>query len=483
MQNGFGVLPKAPQRCRLPEPREEALKILRTSPVGPSHLCRASTTPWTTTLLFTKRAALPRSTFIALPVAPITRSNNLALSLHRTPRSKLSMRLGLKLYSSNLGACRISLPCTRTSSQTLQAMKRRGRNNTTRCFARESDASSEKVVSIAALETETGSESNRIAANAVEKKNQGASKQSTQNPNSKVSEGSDGGKQSKPREEATQEVKVDESADAIGKETSAKKDPRVERCFRPTAAELEWQTCLEKKDMKGLSLALHKHIALGGRPRPSDYKRIVQEMSLRGRSDLAYKLYVQLAPEGFKLNPAVFRLLITACAKADQYDDALAVFGAYKAAGHPPSLTVYTTLIANLARNARKKNRKWADGMRALALWTELCSLQITLDQGAVNAGVMAAGAAGDTDLAEAIMRALLRDQDQSTTQQILGDMSTLCQRSILGAPIAAEVMAGLETFNTLITLYGERQDGDQVEATLVQMVSKDVPYARTNVP
>jgi hypothetical protein len=40
-----------------------------------------------------------------------------------------------------------------------------------------------------------------------------------------------------------------------------------------------------------------------------------------------------------------------------------------------------------------------------------------------------------------------------------------------LGAPIAAEVTAGVETFNTLITLYGEREDGDQVEATLVRMV------------
>jgi hypothetical protein len=136
-------------------------------------------------------------------------------------------------------------------------------------------------VSIA--ETETDSELNRIAANALEKNNEGASKQSTQNLDSKVSEWSDGRKQSKPREEATQEVKVDESADAITKGTSAKKDPRVERCFRPTAAELEWQTCLEKKDMKGLSLALHKHIALGGRPRPSDYKRIVQGMCVRAR--------------------------------------------------------------------------------------------------------------------------------------------------------------------------------------------------------
>eukprot|EP00959_Pyramimonas_sp_CCMP1952_P465958 9489183-Pyramimonas_sp.AAC.1 len=46
-----------------------------------------------------------------------------------------------------------------------------------------------------------------------------------------------------------------------------------------------------------------------------DFLSSPAEMSLRGRSDLAYKLYNQLDPEGFVLNPAVFRLLITACAK------------------------------------------------------------------------------------------------------------------------------------------------------------------------
>eukprot|EP00976_Prorocentrum_cordatum_P068970 1179354-Prorocentrum_minimum.AAC.3 len=66
--------------------------------------------------------------------------------------------------------------------------------------------------------------------------------------------------------------------------------------------------------------------------------------------------------------------------RADQFEEALTLFGAYKLAGHSPSLTVYTTLIANLSRNARKNMRR-SDGLRALALWSEMCSLRVTLDQ------------------------------------------------------------------------------------------------------
>ena len=74
-----------------------------------------------------------------------------------------------------------------------------------------------------------------------------------------------------------------------------------------------------------------------------------------------------------------------------------------------------------------------------------------------------AAGAARDSDLAEEIMRALIAPPPSEGGRG----------RTIGGAPLGEEVAATVETFNTLITLWGGMQDGDAVEATLRQMVSK----------
>eukprot|EP00240_Pyramimonas_obovata_P003924 CAMPEP_0118951608 /NCGR_PEP_ID=MMETSP1169-20130426/53414_1 /TAXON_ID=36882 /ORGANISM="Pyramimonas obovata, Strain CCMP722" /LENGTH=359 /DNA_ID=CAMNT_0006898691 /DNA_START=391 /DNA_END=1466 /DNA_ORIENTATION=+ len=351
-------------------------------PGSPASSCRAGATSRSTTLL-SKRSVKLRPTFTPAPSTSF--SSPAARCSHWCPRRirvslEVNGRLGLKLHSAKTRG--ISYPCiTRTRLQAQQTNRRGVAVQT--CVAKQHSAngsvsaSSSGSVSVAEVSVDTAPEllSGRIDGDATKDSEQ---RRSAKRVNGKVRKVS----VVKEKLEATnQEPDVTPSSE---RRNSKKTNPRL------AALQREWRTCLRRKDMNGLSVSMHKYLQFGGRPTAAEYKRIVQEMSLRGRSDLAYKLYNKLDPEGFVLNPAVFRLLITACAKADQFDEALLLFGTYKLAGHSPSPIVYTTLIANLARHARK-NKHRSDGLRALALWSEMCSLRVTLDQAAVNAGVAAA--------------------------------------------------------------------------------------------
>lgn len=141
-------------------------------------------------------------------------------------------------------------------------------------------------------------------------------------------------------------------------------------------------------------------VALGSCPPDSTCEKLLKALTTDVHQfKVGWHVYLVSKSEGVLLRYSAHQAVLTAATRAKEYNSALVVFQAMKAAGWQPNVITYCAIISSLARS--KKPAFLRTGRR---LWAELRASGLPLDVTAFRTGANICVECGDLPAAQGVM-------------------------------------------------------------------------------